>query len=128
MIKRIPLDKNRQRGSVGGVMVTLLFVTAAFSIGAQLVPLYMDHNTMGTIMEKISQENGMALQSDSAIRETMTKRLRMNNIREFDLKEYLSTDRSKRGTQLVLHYEERIHLVANLDLIATFDKQVPLRD
>ncbi len=128
MNRRTPPGKNRQRGSVGGVLVTLLFLTAAVSIGAQLVPLYMDHNTMGTIMEKISEENGMALQSDAGLRETMTKRLRLNNIRDFDLKANLSTDRTQRGTQLVLHYEERIHLVANLDLIATFDKKVPLRD
>lgn len=109
-------------------MVTLLIVGGAVSLGTQLVPLYLDHNTMGNIMEKMSQENGMALQSDSAIRDTMTKRLRLNNIREFDLKEHLKTDRTKRGTELVLNYEVRIHMVHNLDLIATFDKKVPLRD
>ena len=51
----------------------------------------------------------------------------MNNIREFDLKESLQTDRTKRGIELVLNYEVRIHLVHNLDLIAAFDKKVPLR-
>jgi hypothetical protein len=112
---------------MGSIMVTLLVVAAAISMGTQLIPLYMDHNTMGTIMEKMSQEDGLALSTDTALRDTMRKRLRMNNIREFNLKENLNTERSKRGTELVLNYEVRIHLVHNLDLIATFDKKVPLR-
>ena len=128
MNRRTPLGKNRQRGSMGSILVTLLIVAAAISMGSQVIPLYLDHNTMGTVMEKLSLENGVALQSDAAIRETMKKRLKMNNIRDFDLKESMKTERTKRGTDLVLHYEVRIHMVHNLDLIATFDKKVPLRD
>jgi hypothetical protein len=128
MNRRTPLGKNRQRGSMGGIMVALLIVAAAISLGTQLVPLYLDQNTMGTIMDKMSQENGLALSTDTALRETMRKRLKMNNIREFNLKENLKTERSKRGVELDLNYEVRIHLVHNLDLIAAFDKKVPLRD
>jgi hypothetical protein len=112
---------------MGGIMIALLVVAAAISVGTQLIPLYLDHNTMATIMDKMSKENGLALSTDAALRETMRKRLKMNNIREFDLKESLQTDRTKRGIELVLNYEVRIHLVHNLDLIAAFDKKVPLR-
>lgn len=113
---------------MGGIMVTLLVVAAVVSVGSRLIPLYLDHNTMGTIMEKMSQENGLALESEANIRDTMRKRLKMNNIRDFDLKEHLKIDRSKIGTELVLDYEVRIHLVDNLGLIAAFNKKVPLRD
>jgi hypothetical protein len=58
----------------------------------------------------------------------MRKRLKMNNIRDFDLKENLKIDRSKVGTELVLDYEVRVDLVSNLSLIAAFNKKVPLRD
>ena len=128
MNTRIPLGKNRQRGSMGSIMVTLLFVAAAVSLGSQLIPLYLDHNTMGTVMDKMSQENGLALRSDVDLRDIMKQRLKMNNIREFDLKENLKVHRGQRVTEMILHYEERIHMVHNLDLIATFDKKVPLRD
>ena len=128
MNRKILQGKHRQRGSMGGIMVTLLVVAAVVSVGSRLIPLYLDHNTMGTIMEKMSQENGLALESEANIRDTMRKRLKMNNIRDFDLKEHLKIDRSKIGTELVLDYEVRIELVSNLSLIAAFNKKVSLRD
>ena len=128
MNRKILQGKHRQRGSMGGIMVILLVVAAVVSVGSRVIPLYLDHNTMGTIMEKMSLENGLALQSEGNIRDTMRKRLKMNNIRDFDLKEHLKIDRSKLGTELVLDYEVRIELVSNLSLIAAFNKKVPLRD
>ena len=108
-------------------MVTLMVIAAVVSIGSQLIPAYMDHNTMRTIMNKMSEENGLARQTDSGIRDIMTKRMRMNNIRGFDLEERLETNRAEGGTELILNYEVRIHLVHNLNLIAAFDKKVPLK-
>jgi hypothetical protein len=109
-------------------MITLLIIASLVSVGSRLVPLYLDHNTMSSVMEKMSKENGLALQREAHIRETMSKRLKINNIRNFDLKKHLTVVRSKAGTELVLDYEERVHLVKNLSLIAVFDKKVPLRD
>ena len=120
--------KHRQRGSIGSILVILLVLASAVSLGSRVIPLYLDHNTMGAIMEKMSLENGLALESEGNIRDTMRKRLKINNIRDFDLKEHLKIDRSKVGTELVLDYEVRIELVSNLSLIAAFNKKVPLRD
>lgn len=128
MNRKILQGKHRQRGSMGGIMVILLVVASVVSVGSRVIPLYLDHNTMGTIMEKMSLENGLALASEANIRDTMRKRLKMNNIRDFDLKEHLKIDRTKIGTELVLDYEVRIDLVSNLSLIAAFNKKVPLRD
>ncbi len=120
--------KHRQRGSIGSILVILLVLASVVSVGSRVIPLYLDHNTMGTIMEKMSLENGLALESEGNIRDTMRKRLKINNIRDFDLKEHLKIDRSKVGTELVLDYEVRIELVSNLSLIAAFNKKVSLRD
>tara|TARA_B110000240_G_C13327372_1_gene379746 strand:- start:407 stop:796 length:390 start_codon:yes stop_codon:yes gene_type:complete len=120
--------KHRQRGSIGSILVILLVLASAVSLGSRVIPLYLDHNTMGAIMEKMSLENGLALESEGNIRDTMRKRLKINNIRDFDLKEHLKIDHSKVGTELVLDYEVRIELVSNLSLIAAFNKKVPLRD
>jgi hypothetical protein len=128
MNRRTLQGKYRQTGSMGSIMVILLVVASVVSVGSRVIPLYLDHNTMGTIMEKMSLENGLALESEANIRETMRKRLKMNNIRDFDLKEHLKIDRTKIGTELVLDYEVRIDLVSNLSLIAAFNKKVPLRD
>ena len=76
----------------------------------------------------MSQENDLALQHDANIREAMRKRLKTNNIRKFNLEEHLEIARDRDGTELVLDYEVRIDLFANLSLIAAFEKKVSLRD
>jgi hypothetical protein len=126
--RKILLGKRQQRGSMAGVVLTLLVLASVISIGSRLTPLYLDHNTMVTVMEKMSQENDLALQQDAKIRETMRKRLKINNIRKFDLKEHLKIARGTDGTELLLNYEVRIDLFANLGLIAVFEKKVLLRD
>ena len=126
--RKILQGKHRQRGSIASILVILLVLASAVSLGSRVIPLYLDHNTMGAIMEKMSLENGLALESEGNIRDTMRKRLKINNIRDFDLKEHLKIDHSKVGTELVLDYEVRIELVSNLSLIAAFNKKVSLRD
>lgn len=126
--RKILLGKHRQRGSIASILVTLLVLASLVSVGSRVIPLYLDHNTMGTIMEKMSLENGLGLESEGNIRDMMRKRLKINNIRDFDLKEHLKIDHSKGGKELVLDYEVRIKLFANLGLIVAFDKKVPLRD
>ena len=128
MNRKILHGKHRQRGSIGSILVILLVLVSLVSVGSRVVPFYLDHNTMGTIMEKMSLENDLGLESEGNIRDTMRKRLKMNNIRDFDLKEHLKIDHSKVGKELVLDYEVRIELVSNLSLIAAFNKKVSLRD
>lgn len=128
MKRRTLLGKHRQRGSIGNILMTLLIIASLVSVGSRLVPLYLDHNTMVSVMEKMSKENGLGLQREAHIRETMSKRLKINNIRDFDLKKHLKVVRSKDGAEIVLDYEERVHLMNNLSLIAAFDKKVSLRD
>ena len=122
------LGKRGQRGSMAGVVLALLIVASVIFLGARLTPVYLDHSAMVTVMQKMSQENNLALLHDAKIRDTMGVRLKINNIRNFDLKENLKVTRGRHGTELVLRYEARIDLFANLYLIADFENKVPLRD
>ena len=122
------LGKRGQRGSMSGVVLALLTVASVIFLGARLTPVYLDHSTMVTVMQKMSQENDLALLRDAKILETMGVRLKINNIRKFDLKDKLKITRGSHGAELVLDYEVRIDLFANLYLIAAFEKKVPLRD
>ena len=125
--KTLP-GKRGQIGSMTGVALTLLIIASLVFIGSRLTPAYLDYNTMVTVMQKMSQENDLALLDDAKIRETMRKRLKINNIRKFDLEEHLKIARGKGGAELVLDDEVRIDLFANLGLIAAFENKVPLRD
>jgi hypothetical protein len=128
MSRKTLLGKRRQRGSIAGVVLALLIAASVIFVGLRLTPVYLDHNTMITVMQKMSQENDLALLSDAKIRETMGVRLKINNIRKFDLKENLKISRGANRVELVLGYEIRIDLFANLYLMAVFENKVPLRD
>ena len=122
------LGKRGQRGSMAGVVLALLMAAPVIFLGVRLTPVYLDHSTMVTVMQKMSQENDLALLNDAKIRETMGVRLKINDIRKFDLEENLKISRGANRVELMLGYEIRIDLFANLYLIAVFENKVPLRD
>jgi hypothetical protein len=119
--------KQCNKRSIAGFVLGLHILASVVFVGSRLTP-YLDHNTMVTVMQKMSQENDLALLNDAKIRETMGVRLEINNIRKFDLKENLKISRGANRVELVLGYEIRIDLFANLYLIAVFENKVPLRD
>jgi hypothetical protein len=127
MNRKISLGESGQKGSVAGVVLAFLVLGSVVFMGSRLTPVYLDHNTMVAVMQEMSQENDLALLNDAKIREAMEIRLTISNIRKFDLQENLKIARGKHGAELVLDYEVRIDLVANLGLIAVFENKVPLR-
>ncbi|MBL6689216.1 MAG: DUF4845 domain-containing protein [Pseudomonadales bacterium] len=121
-------SRYRQNGAMGSLIFAILIFGGMISLGAKVVPVYMDHNTMSTILDKMAEEPGMGSRGDGGIREEMRKRFKLNNIRDFDLGKHVSIERHGRGTDVMLDYEVRIPLVSNLDLLASFNKKVELRD
>ncbi len=121
-------NRTSQRGSVGGWIIIILIVGGGVSMGSKLIPLYMDHNTMESVLDKLATEEGVALKSDTAIRDMLKKRFRLNNIRDFAVDDLVEVVRSGRGAEVVLDYEVRLPMIANLDVIASFEKSIELKD
>lgn len=128
MRKMNNLNRSRQHGSIGGIILGVLVFGSALSLGAKLIPLYMDHNTMSTIMDKMAEEDGLGIKTDSQLLDVMKQRFKLNNIRDFPIHEHVEIKRSGRGTDVVLDYEVRMPLIQNIDMIASFNKQIELRD
>jgi hypothetical protein len=124
-----PHFPKRQAGmGVGGWLMVLLIIGAVASVASQVVPVYMDHSTMSSILDGMAAENGMGLNRDDAIEKIIKSRFKMNNIRDFPIKENLVINRTSNGVEIVMDYEVRMPLVKNMDLIASFDKTVELRN
>ena len=125
--KSSPVFPNKQRGiGFAGWLIIILVVGGAISVGTKLFPLYMDNNTISGLLDKMAQESDMNLKSKSEIYNLLENRMKMNNIRNFDVEENLSVVRTKDGTSLVLDYEERVPVAGNVDLIVSFNKEVEL--
>jgi hypothetical protein len=118
---------HNQRGlGVAGWLMMILIFGGALTIGLKLFPLYMDHNTMSGVLDGLAEEEGLGAKRISTIRETVLQRFKVNNIRDFDHQNNMEIRRDNNGTLVILDYEVRVPLVHNVDLVASFDKQVRL--
>ncbi len=118
---------NRQRGmGAAGWLILILVFGSIITAGTKLAPFYLDHNTMSNIMDKMALEDGMKKKPKRQILDTLQNRFKLNNIRNFPLKEKLTIDRTSNGTEVMLKYESRVALVGNVDMIASFEKKIIL--
>ena len=122
------LNRGRQMGALGGYIIAILVFGGLLTIASRLLPPYMDHNTMSNIMDKMQDETGLGVKTDFQLIDLMKKRFKLNNIRDFSIHEHIEFKRSSRGTDVVLDYEVRIPMISNLDVIASFNKEIELRD
>ena len=120
--------RNHQHGaSLAGWIVIILVFGSTISIGAKLAPLYFTHNTMSEVLDQMAAEDGLAFLGKRELYASLRKRFKINSIRDFAIEEKVEIERTANGTELRLVYEERLPLVHNVDLIASFSKIVELR-
>lgn len=123
------ISKYRQHGlGMAGWLILILVFGSMITIGAKLLPLYLDHNTMSKVLDGIAEEPGMAGKYSTDLTALVIQRFKLNNIRDFDVKKHLEIVRERTGVRLVLDYEVRTPLIHNVDLIASFEKSVDLKE
>lgn len=113
----------KQRGaSALGVLVGMIGLVAVITLLLKLGPHYLDWQTMKSVFSDlpVTKVHGM---SKDEIRKSLQKRFRVNSLRDFDLKEVLTIERQKGGTTLIVEYEQREPIVANVDAVLTFSER-----
>lgn len=104
-----------------GILVLLAMITLFFTVGLKIAPIYINHNLLTGICQDLI-DNGQALNmTQSEIRSTVSNNLRINQIQGFDV-DNIRMRRENGEAIISIAYESRIELVANLDVIATFDE------
>lgn len=118
----------RQSGiGITGWMVLILLFGGGLTIGLKLFPVYSDHNTMAGILDGMAAEKGMAAKRNIDIQNIVEQRFKINNIRDFNLKENLKVARDRDGVVVTIDYQVKMPLVHNLELLASFNKSVELQ-
>lgn len=118
-----------QRGlGVAGWIFMILLFGGVLTVGTKLFPYYMDHSTMSGVLDGIAAMDGVATKRTDEIRDLIKHRFKLNNIRDFPIKDEIEIKRTANGVDIVMDYEARVPLVYNVDLVASFHKQVALRD
>lgn len=115
---------SRQRGiSSAGVLLIAVLLGLFFTVGLKVGPLYVDYNLITGLCQGLidnGEANGMTV---TEVRDRISSTLRINNVTDFDLNSIRM--RKENGEAIItVAYEKRVPLIANLDIVATFDESL----
>lgn len=119
MIDKQPVH---QRGwtLIGGLMA-LILIAIAVLIGMKIVPIYIDYYNINNSIESVSQEPGVEQWSKTDIRRAIARHFNISYVDVIQAKDIQIS--KKQGRMVVeLIYDDRRPLIANLDIVAKFNK------
>ncbi|MFY2764524.1 DUF4845 domain-containing protein [Arenimonas sp. MALMAid1274] len=120
---------SKQKGITLMSFVVVLVVVGFFAlIAMKLFPMYSEfHNLKGTMDEFALQPNA-ASYTPAQLQADFDRRFNIAYVESVDSRKHLKIVRNPggRGSQLVVSYEVRKPLIANLDVVGKFDYAVDL--
>jgi hypothetical protein len=117
------LGARRQRGmtAIGGLAM-LVIIVSAITLTLKLVPHYIDFHSIKSVIEELPREEVRGM-SRAALNEQLDKRFKINNLRDFAIRDIITVERSRNATVLQVQYERREKLFLNIDVVITFHKR-----
>ena len=115
---------SRQRGiSSAGVLLIAALLGLFFTVGLKVGPLYVDHNLITGLCQGLIDNGEANSMTVTEVRDRISSTLRINNVTDFDLNSIRM--RKENGEAIItVAYEKRVPLIANLDILATFDESL----
>jgi hypothetical protein len=113
--------KQKQRGMsmLGFLMVLCLVIFFAFC-AMKIVPMYIEFYSVKQALKGLAEDQGLAGATKEKIREMYLRRLEMSyadHVKKMDALRFESGDG---GVKMVVDYERRETLMANLDVVGKF--------
>ena len=113
----------KQRGmAMTGWLLVAIAIASVVTLGLRLGPHYLDFRTIQAVMNGLPQSE-LHLMATPEIRNLLEKRFKINNIRDIDLREAVTVERTKEETVLVVDYERREPLLYNVDAVLVFQEE-----
>lgn len=118
------------RARQGGMtLIGFLFVLAAALfvayIGMKLVPVYLNHYSVVSVLKAMAEEPGAANMSEGRIRDLLSRKFTTSYVSYIQPKDVKIVRGN--GTRLIADYEVRVTLIGNLDAVASFRHEQPLK-
>lgn len=116
----------KQRG-LSGISILVILIVAGFLVyvGIKITPVYIDHYAVKAALSSVENDPLTARKSKREIRNMITKRLDVNNIRHIN-RDHINIKRSGKNTIISIAYEERRPIVYNISLLMTFEETAEL--
>ena len=113
--------KQSQRGmTMLGFLITLCVVIFFAYIAMTIVPMYIEFYSVKQALKGLANDSELANAPKDKIRQMYLRRLEMSyadHVKKMDALKFDSTDG---GLKMIVDYERREPLIANLDVVAKF--------
>ncbi len=119
--------KQRQRGMTFLGMVTILVILgAALYAGIRLVPVFLEYTKVARALEQVRDEHSAIDTNAQMIRNSLERRWDVEDIKSIGWKE-VEIKKSNEGFDVKAVYEVEQPFIANVYLLAKFDKSVVIQ-
>lgn len=116
--------RSRQRGATVLGMLTIVAILGVGVFAAiRLVPVYLEYMAVSRALEQTAKEN--ASSSQEALRTSLIRRWAIEDISSIQPKD-VEIKRAGTGFTMRAWYRAEVPFVANVSLVADFDKTVPV--
>ena len=108
-------------------IIILGLVAVQGVMALRIVPVYLNYNSVKSVMDKLPQDAEVKGISVKKLNELFRKRLKINNL--YDLaknKDAFKIKKIQGGYMLVANYEEKGPIMGNLEFVATFNHKVDI--
>ena len=112
----------RQFGGVYNTMFILGAIGLAAMIGIKVTPIYLNQMKVEAAVKQISESPQYSKATPLDIRKALQRRWDVEDVRHLAVKD-IKLVKIKSGRALRYKYEVRDHLVANWDLVLTFEDE-----
>jgi len=118
------MQKQKGMSFIGFLLILSMVLFIAY-LGMRVAPIYLEYYSVVSAMNGVAEERGSSRLSLFDIRVKVLDRLYVSYSDAHVKSDNIRLIR-KDGVQLQVAYETRKKLIGNLDVIATFDRMVPL--
>jgi hypothetical protein len=116
----------RQRGATFlGMVVIIGIVGFALYAGIRLMPLYLEYMAVVRALEQTAKDNSDGNTSPQDLRNELDRRWTIEDIHSVDTKD-IEIKKAAKGFTMRAWYRAEAPFVANVSLVADFDKTVPV--
>lgn len=116
----------RQRGmSLISWVIVIAFLLFQGIMAMRVIPVYVSDASVSSIMKKLPDDSTLSNASVRTIRETIEKRLKINNIYDIDRSDIVIKP-TRGGYDVTLDYEARGNLIGNMDYVISFKHEATI--
>ncbi len=113
------LKQQRGLSALGWLFVITIFGFSLL-VASKLGPHYLDNRFVVETLEALGEDPAFPRMSLVEIRSKLDKTFNINNVRG-QATESVKVTKNSTGTLVQIKYEERVHLLHNIDVVLTFN-------